>query len=187
MEEIWKDIPWYDWKYQVSNLSRFKSIWRHVFTWKNKSQRVFRKGMILKTVVKKCWYSAISFKKDWIQRQYRVHRLIAEAFIPNPENKPQVNHINGIKTDNRVENLEWCTQNENMRHAYDTWLEIAKRGKDNIYSKVVLQYNKKWIFIKEWACTMDTQRKLWFYHTGISRCCNWKQKLSNGFIWKFKV
>ena len=69
--------------------------------------------------------------KNGKRKQYKVHRLIAETFIPNPENKPQVNHKNGIKDDNRIENLEWVTLSENRQHAYDTGLQVALKGEKN--------------------------------------------------------
>jgi hypothetical protein len=108
-QEVWKDIVEYEGLYMVSNLGRVKSLPRSgtILQEKILSQRVGRK------------YLCVMLCKNNIKKCTSVHRLIAQAFIPNPDNKPQVNHKNGIKTDNIVCNLEWVTAKENSQHAYN--------------------------------------------------------------------
>lgn len=111
-QEVWKDIIGYEKKYQISNLGRVKSMQKKVVNSK-KSERIVSERIL------KSWnvgrgYAVITLG---VKNKRYIHRLVAESFIPNIENKEQVNHINGIKTDNRVENLEWVTQSENMYHS----------------------------------------------------------------------
>lgn len=109
----------------------------------------------------------------------KVHRLVAEAFIPNLDNKPQVNHINGDKTDNRVKNLEWCTNSENQLHAYKNGLEKPR------FQSKVKQYSLDGIFIKQFEYIKDAAKELNIDDSSISACCRKKRKTAGGYIWKY--
>ena len=112
--ETWKDIAGYEGFYQVSNSGRVKSLDRYMDRLDGK--RGYRISKILKPQYNWKGYKSVTLKKNGTYKPMFAHRLVALHFIPNTENKPQVNHINGIKDDNRVENLEWCTAKENIQH-----------------------------------------------------------------------
>lgn len=181
MKEIWKDVVGYEGLYKVSNLGNVFSIPRQgthskekYFLKKNKD----RKGYLHVTLFKKCK----SFNTG-------VHRLVAEAFIPNPKNKPQVNHIDGNKENNCVNNLEWVTNQENIDHSWRTGLRIKEKiykyGKDNILSTKVNQYSINGCFIKTWFCLMDIKRELGFSPSNIIACCKHRKNIAYGYIWRY--
>ena len=114
MVEMWKDISGYEGLYQVSNFGRVKSLPRTVRTRSGtgeRSERIISGGTYSND------YNFVCLRKNGFNRNHSIHRLVAEAFIPNPSNLPTVNHIDGNKQNNYVENLEWCTQGENLKHA----------------------------------------------------------------------
>jgi len=126
--EVWKSIKGFENYYEVSNLGNVK----------RKEGTSHLKPKNLKHLLDKDGYRRVNLKVSQKTNSKIVHRLIAEAFIDNPENKPQVNHINGIKGDNTLSNLEWCTLSENRRHAYSTGLQngLTRRGVKNNFSKL---------------------------------------------------
>jgi len=115
--EIWKDIKGYERYYQVSNLGNVKSLTRRSKHYKGGEKTTHER--ILKPT-SKSGYCSIALCKNGRAETCLIHRLMGKAFLPNPENKRTINHLNGIKTDNRIENLEWATYKENMNHAFDT-------------------------------------------------------------------
>lgn len=126
MQEIWRDIKGYEGMYQVSNLGRVKSLERQV------QMKRYIKTLpekIMKLTLNKRGYLYIALCKNGRYQRYRVHRLVATTFIPNPHNKPQVNHIDRNVLNNSVDNLEWCTNEENMKHASATGF---RKGKKNV-------------------------------------------------------
>ena len=192
-QEIWKDIILpnisYEWLYQASNL------------WNIKSSKIWIKEKILKQDISRHWYTYVSLYKDKIKKKYTVHKLVINSFKKNIENKKCINHIDWIKANNKLENLEWMTYSENMKHAHDTWLKIStennyfKKNKPNKWkfwnksssSKKVNQFDLQWNLIKKWECAMDIERELHIDNANISACCRNKKYHNSAwwFTWKF--
>ena len=142
MSEVWKDIPGYEDLYRISNLGRVKSLRRYV-PCKN-GMRVVREK-ILRLSVHRDGYLKVELRKNAVGEHPMVHRLVALAFIPNPDNKTQVNHIDGVKSNNSVKNLEWCNQSENQLHAYKSGLQEPLKGEQVKTSKLTKE-NVRQIF-----------------------------------------
>ena len=130
MSEIWRDIDGYEGRYQISSLGRVKTVERH------KSDGRRQPEAIRKTQVDHRGYEFVLLYNGERMKRHSVHVLVARAFIDNPENKPHVNHIDGDKLNNVLENLEWATPSENQRHALRMGLAKPKRGDANKQTKV---------------------------------------------------
>ena len=174
MEEIWKDVVGYEGLYQVSNLGRTKSLDRIVST--GKGMRKHHGKILIQQLDGQKHYFQVSLSKNGKVKKIQVHCLVAQTFIPNPKNKPEVNHIDGNKQNNNVTNLEWVTTKENMQHA------LRKKLRPLIKVK---QYDLRGNFIKEWESISQAEESFNSSGTGISSCLNGKCQTAYGYIWKY--
>ena len=162
MTEEWRDIKGYENLYQVSNLGRIKSLDRYKITKGRYGKlKIKIKGKVLKPCINHDGYYEIVLSKDGKAKMFRLHRIVANTFIENKRIANQVNHINGNKLDNRVDNLEWCTCKENIKHAV----------------------NNNLINIYETITEAGKQNKI--LKTSIVNCLKGKSKTSGGYIWKY--
>ena len=132
MEEIWKDIPGYEGYYQASNTGRIRCVERIVERYDGRAGRIVRQRVasrIMCVLLLNSGYLSVCLNKEGAKRRYTVHRLVASAFIDNLSGAKTVNHKNGIRTDNRVDNLEWCSQKENILHASRVLRTMKYHGK----------------------------------------------------------
>ena len=182
MMEKWKDVVGYEGKYEVSNLGRVRSL-NYLRTGKAK---------LLKQQVDKYGYKRMRLYKDGKAKSLLVHRLVAMAFLPNPNNLPMVNHKDENKTNNNVDNLEWCTASYNNN--YGTKIErqsksmTGKKGKDANGSKPILMYDQEGNFIKRFDSTADANEYFGKdrYCSSIGECLRGKRKTTYGFIFKYE-
>lgn len=185
--EIWKDIKGYEGSYMVSNYGRVKSLKKYIESY-NHTRTQYRPEKILKQYKSKWGYMRVYLTQNSIKKMYAVHRLVASAFIDNPNNKPCVNHIDNDRSNNHLDNLEWCTYKEN-----NNWAK--KQGRR--------------VFTEEWKQKISATRKLkpvvgidengnkiyfdavratskaGFDCKAVIRCCKGLQKAHKGYRWEY--
>lgn len=184
LNEIWKDIKGYKGLYQVSNFGQIRSLDRY------DSSNHKLKGKIMKLNNDGRGYLNINLYNNGKQKKFLVHRLVAEAFIPNPNNLPEVNHKDENKTNNRVDNLEWVDRKTNCNYGTRN-KKISEKTIGTRYNRIdlsipILQYSAEGQFIKEWPSAIEIKRQLKINDSYIALCCKGKFKTAKGYIWKYK-
>lgn len=186
--ELWKDIEGFEGYYQISNKGNVRSV--------NRFDGVHdRQGSLIRQNLKHNGYLQVGLRKHGKRKWFGVHRLVAIHFIENPDNKPQVNHIDGNKLNNTVENLEWVTGRENQRHAIKMGLRdnmpkgenhsfYGKFGADSKSAKPVIRRDPKTGEIKLYKAKILAKDD-GFDVTSISKCCHGKMKHHKGYEWYF--
>ena len=212
IEEVWKDVVGYEDRYQVSNIGRVRS--KDIVLHKSDGKTEFRKGRIVKLELTKTGYTQYLFSNGTgnPRKLMLIHRVVAMAFIPNTENKPNIDHINTIRNDNRVENLRWCTQSENNRnpitmtryrkkgeykHSKETRIKIGLAGLGRKASEIAIEkmhlrghevamFEKTGKFVRFFRSPYFAGLEIGCHREHIIGCCNLKRKSTGGFMWRWK-
>lgn len=173
MTEIWKSVIGFEGTYEVSNLGRVRSL--GMYAKGPCGSKRYIKGKMLKANVGKIGYKRVCLAgKNW----KNVHRLVAEAFLPNPCKNKEVNHIDGNKTNNAVWNLEWVTHSENELHAYKTGLNNQEKIK-------TIQKNMDGVILHVYDSCLEASQKTGILQGNISKCANGKTKTAGGYKWSY--
>ena len=181
MKEIWKPINGYEGFYEISSLGRVRSLYRKVKC--GKCHITIKEHLLNPQICNTNGYYMVMLSKEGVSRRFLIHRLIAEAFIPNTANKPFIDHINGIRTDNRIENLRWCTNRENL--TFPIAYENRIKCKSSI-SKSVAQIDRyTGETIKVYRSTGEVQRQCGFKNQNIGRCCRGIKPTAYGYKWRY--
>ena len=180
MQEIWKDVKGYEGYYQISNYGRLKSF------------KVDGNGKILKLTNKNGdYFSVVLQGKGKERRSTRIHRLVAEAFIPNPDNKPQINHIDGNKQNNHINNLEWCTSKYNIAHAIKTHpeqLDEMINYNKHIRPKKIVQMDTNGNILNVFDNAISAGKHTNVCSRNILQCASFENRrhTAGGFVWRFE-
>ena len=187
IKEIWKDIPEYEGLYQVSNFGRIKSL----------NYKRSGKEKILKTYKDKYGYLILHLHNNSKGKTHFVHRLVALAFLENPENYPMINHKDESRDNNCVGNLEWCDCKYNLNYgSRNIRLSKTKKGKplteehkqnmSKAISKPILQFTLDSVFIREWQSATIASKELNINQSNITACCKGRYKSAGMYIWRYK-
>ena len=186
-KELWKVIPEFD-DYEISNCGRIRC-----------KERIVRKGYreymakehYLKPVDNTNGYLRIQLKQNGRAKRFYIHRLVAFAFIENPENKPFINHIDNNPGNNKVENLEWCTQRENFEwmklqgrnKRTEQWLKNVHRSQEKSYKPVIATNKETGEEIR--FERLNDVKKAGFQSSNVCKCCQGKQNAHKGYYWRY--
>ena len=184
IKEEWRPVKGYEGLYEVSNLGRVKTLQRVYHCGNHHSYRMVDEH-IMKPVKIKGGYLRIALSNGCKRSSHLIHRLVAEAFIQNPDNLPTINHKDCNPSNNFVDNLEWCSQQYNNRYG-DRIEKVRKKTLNHPKrSKIVLQFNLEGEYINKFLSANEVQRQLGYLQSNISGCCLGKKKTAYGFIWKY--
>lgn len=174
-KEIWLPVKGYEGLYEVSSFGRVRSL--------GKGGSGNSKMRVLSQAISNC-HKFVTLSKNGKTEQYWVHRLVAEAFLPNWFGDPQVNHIDENPQNNNVDNLEWCDAKYNANHGTRN-KRISEKMTNGKLSKPVLQFTKTGEFVCEWPSTREAERN-GFNNGAVGSCCRGERKYYKGFVWRYK-
>jgi len=185
--EIWKDIEGYNGYYQVSNQGNVRSLDRYI-EYKTKSGKTatcFYPSHIVKGFISGRGYTYVALNLNGKSKTFAKHRLVAAAFIPNPNNLPSVNHKDLNKQNNKDSNLEWCTQLENLRHAIKNYNAGSQRKAGLTRANKIYQYDSDWNLVAVYFGSGTVEKLLGIPANTTLERCRRKSNLSNGYYWRF--
>lgn len=185
LSEEWRDIQGYEGFYQISSFGHV----RHLVAWRGNHFKSDYISHISKTTpyIDSCGYLRVALSAHGVTKHYRVHRLVAQAFIPNPNNLPQINHKDENKQNNHISNLEWCTQTYNNQYGTRGSRIGATNSRGKGAKRAVLQYDMLGNFIRRWKSMQEASDTLLTVSVPkICACCRGIRKSTGGFVWKYE-